>query len=776
MNLKRSLGLISLLLILTVTFSACSSSDEELKTGDGEAALEVEVQPTSIQSNLLQSVTGNLMDKVAINKLELMVYQANEYQSEGSNAEVVDSVTKEITGLDNLESQAFYVPNGQSYVIAAQLSGTIDGEAESNIYRGVSEPTGVLEDATTSPVTVNVSFEPAEQLEVVIDGIPQQVGDKDVAQMNVELSNPALGTAVKTITEARTVSFNNDDLELRPAVVQLDIQLQDSKGADIPAGGEFGGEIQLLPGQKQQLSVDQQPYLEVDSTSVEVDETGTLTFMVVGADPEGAEVSLEVVSETKPSGVNFNGETGEFSWQPDEDDQGTYQVKFRAQAGSQSNYEVVTIQVNDKLDISVNRSTSPNVPTLIDASYDDSAVSLTIDGATGNANYIVYRNTVDDSAGAEPVSDGLVDVTSWSDSSVENGNVYYYWVKEYSADGLSSALSSSVELDIESPNWITAPYITITPDTSSVGVIVEVDEAGTIYYKVMSHGTSTPTASEVKLAGNNISISADTEQEITVDSLDAGTDYDIFFVAEDNVGNLQHDGLVETVNVSTATDGPEMITVSAGTAADGSTAINNDIEMGKYEVTQAEFNSVMGFNPSDFSGSNLPVEQVTWYDAVMYCNKLSEVEGLDKYYNISGITYEGTEGASNITDATVTENTSANGYRLPTETEWEYATCGGTNGNSTTYAGSNNIDDVAWYDGNAGEETNPVGEKQANELDIYDMSGNVWEWTNTPDGSKRVMRGGSWGNGAYYCKVVSRYNSNPSSSRNNLGFRLRKTK
>ncbi|MBM7557076.1 GLUG motif-containing protein [Halanaerobacter jeridensis] len=445
MNLKRSLGLISLLLILTVTFSACSSSDEELKAGDGEAALEVGVQRTQLQSNLLQSVTGDLKDKIAINKLELTVYQADEYQSEGSNAEVVDSVTKEVTGLDNLESQAFYVPNGQSYVIAAQLSGTVDGEVESNIYRGVSEPTGVLEDATTSPVTVNVSFKSAEQLEIVIDGIPQQVGAKDVAQMNVELSNPILGRAEKTITEASTVSFNNDDLELRPAMVQVDIQLQDSNGQDIPAGGEFGGEIQLLPGQKQQLSVDQQPYLEVDSSSVEVDETGTLNFTVVGTDPEGAEVSLEVVSETKPSGATFNAETGEFSWQPDESDQGTYQVKFRAQAGSKSNYEVVTIQVNDKLEISVNREQSPSAPTGVTGSYNSGAITLSVDNPTSEANYMIYRSTTNDPATAEPVSDGLVDLAGWEDSNLTGLNTYYYWVRSYNQQGLSSSLSSVVK-------------------------------------------------------------------------------------------------------------------------------------------------------------------------------------------------------------------------------------------------------------------------------------------------------------------------------------------
>ena len=196
-----------------------------------------------------------------------------------------------------------------------------------------------------------------------------------------------------------------------------------------------------------------------------------------------------------------------------------------------------------------------------------------------------------------------------------------------------------------------------------------------------------------------------------------------------------------------------------------------DFIIGKCEVTQAEYKALMGYNPSDFQGYNLPVENVTWYDAVMYCNKLSEKEKLPKYYSITNIKKDG----NNIIYAKVTI-IGGQGYRLPTSEEWEYAAKGGvkTHGSeSYKYAGSDNIDEVAWYSENSGDRTHHVGQKKPNELGLYDMSGNVWEWTETRfGGSNRCSRGGSCYSSDNPCKIDNQYNINAFNSYNFLGFRV----
>ena len=216
----------------------------------------------------------------------------------------------------------------------------------------------------------------------------------------------------------------------------------------------------------------------------------------------------------------------------------------------------------------------------------------------------------------------------------------------------------------------------------------------------------------------------------------------------------------------------EMVYVEGGTftmgatSEQGSDAYDNEkpahsvtldgYYIGKYEVTQELWKAVMGSNPSNFKGDNLPVENVSWNDVQEFLCKLNAMTGKS--------------------------------YRLPTEAEWEFAARGGNSSRGYKYSGSNSIGSVAWYWENSGSRTHAVGTKSPNELGIYDMSGNVLEWcqdwkggySSSPQrnpkgpnsGSGRVSRGGSWFSGARYCRVSLRLNYTPGDRGNDLGFRL----
>jgi len=216
----------------------------------------------------------------------------------------------------------------------------------------------------------------------------------------------------------------------------------------------------------------------------------------------------------------------------------------------------------------------------------------------------------------------------------------------------------------------------------------------------------------------------------------------------------------------------ELVYVEGGTFQMGGTKHDNEqpvhavtvpeFRMGKYPITQAQYEAVMGTNPSYFKGKNRPVEQVSWHNAREFCQKLSELINQP--------------------------------VRLPSEAEWEYAARGGNRSKGYEYAGSNDLGEVAWYSSNSGSETHDVGDKKANELGICDMSGNVWEWcadewhgnyTNAPnDGSiwsnsdernsekKRLLRGGCWDHNSDYCRSQNRNRHAADNRSNYFGFRV----
>ena len=245
-------------------------------------------------------------------------------------------------------------------------------------------------------------------------------------------------------------------------------------------------------------------------------------------------------------------------------------------------------------------------------------------------------------------------------------------------------------------------------------------------------------------------------------------------------------------------ESPEMAAVQAGRTSEdnGDLSLGYDIEMGKYEVTHAEFieflNSAGVSSEGIYEGKTLlnmdsincaiehngdfhfagsryaesedcPVIYVTWYGAVAYCNWLSEKNDLSPAYENWKLVN--------------TNKSTIEGYRLPTENEWEYTARGGKTGLTTTFAGSNMIREVAWYWYISEKQTHPVGEKKANELGIHDMSGNVWEWTNTSSDSYRIWCGGSWSSGVEYCNLTLRQHySTPHDNSSSMGFRVCKTK
>lgn len=214
----------------------------------------------------------------------------------------------------------------------------------------------------------------------------------------------------------------------------------------------------------------------------------------------------------------------------------------------------------------------------------------------------------------------------------------------------------------------------------------------------------------------------------------------------------------------------------------------SDFYISKYEVTQKEWVDVMGKNPSFFEGDGLPVETVSWYDIIDYCNKRSIKEKLKPYYVIDKTRAKEFTDENDKVRWFVSINNNANGYRLPTEAEWEYAATGGQNSKNFTFSGGDNIDDVAYHKGNNNTSTRYVGEKKANELGIYDMSGNVWEWcwdrfgeeipVNVKDpkgptfGNTKVIRSGSWNYAADVCSINYRTEGFPYKIGNGVGFRV----
>jgi formylglycine-generating enzyme required for sulfatase activity len=211
-------------------------------------------------------------------------------------------------------------------------------------------------------------------------------------------------------------------------------------------------------------------------------------------------------------------------------------------------------------------------------------------------------------------------------------------------------------------------------------------------------------------------------------------------------------------------------------------AISRAFDLAAHEVTQGQYLHIMHQSPSHFKGpGSLPVEQVSWFDAVEFCNALSGEEGLAPYYRI--------EGTGDNRTVTVPDPT-GNGYRLPTEAEWEYACRAGSTAKYSSGDGQTGLERYAWCNKNSERKTHPVGQKELNAFGLSDMHGNVWEWcwdwynkaeykhstnkdpTGPKAGSTRVLRGGSWDDDPAGLRSANRFDREPSFRSWSLGFRI----
>lgn len=408
---------------------------------------------------------------------------------------------------------------------------------------------------------------------------------------------------------------------------------------------------------------------------------------------------------------------------------------------------------------------TPDAPQNVSAVLDDENFNIVVswDAVKHADSYIVYRSGSSTGTFTQ-VAEGIR-TSTWIDRSPLEGMNYYRVVAV--GHGLTSSqsnVSNGINYALDAPAKVKA---VINANNGTVDVswdAVSLAEHYTVYRSGSSTGEFAKVAENVTATSWTDTAPLADRNYYKVQASGHGLESPMSSVAM-VLKPLPNDGVITVNGVQF-----KMIKVSGGTfqmgqSADGNNATPvhsvtlSDYYIGETEVTQELWQAVMGSNPSYFSGAKrakCPVEEVSWNDCQTFITKLNALTGQD--------------------------------FRLPTEAEWEFAAKGGTQSKGYTYSGSNTVGDVAWYTSNSGSQTHDVATKAPNELGLYDMSGNVWEWcqdwygsysssaqtnpTGPSSGSHRVLRGGGWLNNAEHCWTAFRGDYHPTFSYYNIGLRI----